>query len=267
MRKGIFTFLIVFVLLFGFMVVVSAVEEKVVCVFENSDEMQRCYVPEPDTWEGLECEGIGSCIVSIEGPRDFDIHWISTCTPGGGAEVIIDGRDDLIIFDCETGYAYENSGPNFRFLSGICDDGTTYDAGGDDICKTKPEWYRELNNFCQDYDCIDEEVSINIETGEETLVPDFVRGGKIGNFTECIKSYETFDECSFYDINDFLEDLVVEEEPNYFCLGCSLDYKCYPLGYRKSGEYCSDSLEFIRQLPEDLTCENNFECKSNLCLS
>ena len=50
------------------------------------------------------------------------------------------------------------------------------------------------------------------------------------------------------------------------CNGCELVDLCYPLGYRKSGEYCSESKTFISQLEADSTCENNFECSTNLCI-
>jgi len=64
-----------------------------------------------------------------------------------------------------------------------------------------------------------------------------------------------------------------EEEPEeipedkifYKCNGCELGGKCYPMGYRKQGEYCSEDYEFISQITGK--CENSFECKSNLCIS
>lgn len=50
------------------------------------------------------------------------------------------------------------------------------------------------------------------------------------------------------------------------CQGCMLDDKCYPLGYRKDNKYCSDSMNFTAQKNETSVCENNFECKSNVCV-
>ena len=51
------------------------------------------------------------------------------------------------------------------------------------------------------------------------------------------------------------------------CNGCELDSKCYPFGYRKGGNFCSDSNNiFIEQKQSDVSCENNFECSSNLCI-
>lgn len=47
---------------------------------------------------------------------------------------------------------------------------------------------------------------------------------------------------------------------------CPLDGKCYPFGYRKTGKFCSDSGSFILQLKDDSSCDNNFECSTNLCI-
>ncbi len=64
-----------------------------------------------------------------------------------------------------------------------------------------------------------------------------------------------------------------EEEPEeipedkilYKCNGCELEGKCYPMGYRKEGRYCSENYEFVSQIDDQ--CDNNFECKSNVCIS
>ena len=53
----------------------------------------------------------------------------------------------------------------------------------------------------------------------------------------------------------------------FVCGECELEDKCYPLGYRKSGSYCSENSEFMQQLNSDESCENNFECESNVCVS
>jgi len=53
----------------------------------------------------------------------------------------------------------------------------------------------------------------------------------------------------------------------YPCNGCELESKCYTYGYRKAGNYCSDENDvFVSQSGDDETCENNFECKTNLCI-
>ena len=59
-----------------------------------------------------------------------------------------------------------------------------------------------------------------------------------------------------------------EEEPILFCKdSCPLDGKCYPMGYRKSEKFCSDEGMFIGQKKGDEICDNNFECKSNVCVN
>ena len=47
---------------------------------------------------------------------------------------------------------------------------------------------------------------------------------------------------------------------------CQDDNKCYPFGYRKNKEYCSEE-GFSIQLSSGSQCKNNFECNSNLCLN
>jgi len=56
------------------------------------------------------------------------------------------------------------------------------------------------------------------------------------------------------------------EEPTP-CNGCLLNEICYPLGHRINKTYCGNDLNMTAQLEEDSICENNFECKSNVCVS
>ncbi len=51
----------------------------------------------------------------------------------------------------------------------------------------------------------------------------------------------------------------------YSCTGgCEFQGKCYPLGYREGKQYCSDNNQLIGQSKKGV-CENDFECKSNVC--
>jgi hypothetical protein len=56
-------------------------------------------------------------------------------------------------------------------------------------------------------------------------------------------------------------------EKESFCNTCFLEDKCYPIGYRKSGKYCSDTGQFVAQLESEKSCDNNFECSSNVCVN
>jgi len=53
----------------------------------------------------------------------------------------------------------------------------------------------------------------------------------------------------------------------YICQGCESESKCYPFGYRKEGQYCTDSGNFSIQKTSNELCDNNFECTSNFCVS
>lgn len=63
---------------------------------------------------------------------------------------------------------------------------------------------------------------------------------------------------------------IIEKKPEVvssLCYGCLKETTCYPLGYRKSGEYCSEDKVFAVQFEAELACDNNFECKSNVCVA
>lgn len=51
------------------------------------------------------------------------------------------------------------------------------------------------------------------------------------------------------------------------CRTCLIGEACFPFGYRKDGNYCNaDELNFTQYKESEESCENNFECKSNLCI-
>ena len=51
------------------------------------------------------------------------------------------------------------------------------------------------------------------------------------------------------------------------CNGCLLDDECHPFNNRQDGKYCSTNNNWTEQKFSDSFCENNFECKSNLCIN
>lgn len=48
--------------------------------------------------------------------------------------------------------------------------------------------------------------------------------------------------------------------------GCMHNNKCIPLGMRDADKYCGLNGKMTIQLNSDETCNNNFECQSNLCI-
>ncbi|MBL7058908.1 hypothetical protein ISS08_00435 [Candidatus Pacearchaeota archaeon] len=72
----------------------------------------------------------------------------------------------------------------------------------------------------------------------------------------------------YYETDGKIQPNIAEKQTkDNSCIGCFIDNKCYPFNHRKSGEFCSiNEGEFISQLEADSTCENNFECLSNICI-
>jgi len=48
--------------------------------------------------------------------------------------------------------------------------------------------------------------------------------------------------------------------------GCLYGESCLPIGTRVDGQFCSLNRNLEKQLGSEKTCENNFECSSNLCI-
>ena len=140
----------------------------------------------------------------------------------------------------------------------------------------KPRFWSETDEFCYPhagaYTCIScgdgfcglgESFCNCPEDCEEGVI-----GQKVEDTCEMVgENGECIDTAIIEPEKDELINIPQENNIYYLCKGCKLDNKCYPLGYRKSGEYCSEDLEFIEQSEKEASCENNFECKSNVCVS
>ena len=109
-----------------------------------------------------------------------------------------------------------------------------------------------------------------IENGK-CVETDLVSGNPVGTCINCgngvCEAIEDIcncpEDCEF----DYTDKRGEEELPKV-CDGCVIEGKCYNIGYRKAGEYCSNNQdqEPLAQLIEGNICDNNFECKSNLCI-
>ena len=85
----------------------------------------------------------------------------------------------------------------------------------------------------------------------------------------CGGSVDDEDELEDEEDSEEVEDDSLEDEASQECDAneCESEGKCYSLGYRKGNTYCGEEAEFMNQLSEDESCENDFECESNICLS
>jgi hypothetical protein len=58
-----------------------------------------------------------------------------------------------------------------------------------------------------------------------------------------------------------------EDDEPQSCVGkCSLGDSCVDIGYRSSNFFCDTTEQFSEQKDKEQSCENNFECRSNLCI-
>ncbi len=74
------------------------IKEQVKCVFNNSNDQQRCYTSIGEAT--FECSGINSCVVDVFGigTKGEKITWKSTC--GGYAYTTIDSNNEHAEFKC-----------------------------------------------------------------------------------------------------------------------------------------------------------------------
>jgi len=97
----------------------------------------------------------------------------------------------------------------------------------------------------------------------------------LSNPSSCVEDEEKNEPLPSTEENESSEEVIVVKEipkdipsnVEYVCNGCELEDNCYTFGYRKDNKFCSDlDNQFIEQKKADSSCENNFECNSNLCI-
>ena len=229
------------------------VTEQVKCVFENSNEIQKCSTDDGE----FGCSGTGTCIADVKGEKGAKQIWKSSC--GGYAYTIIDGDNDYAEFKCISELKVTEEivgGKGFRYAYWQCYDKEEEKQGSESSCKLSETWKKYATEFCQEK--CDED---NSKCG-------------VNSFSITEECYLDFGEKEFAFISSIEEEekkkgekIIEEKEEILICKdSCPSDGKCYPFGHRKSEKFCSDTGSFVEQLKGDTICENNFECSSNLCI-
>jgi hypothetical protein len=222
-----------------------------------------------------ECLGFGryedkSCIESTNHPdccvwseEPFE-YFETQCVPALGSEDV--GIDCLEGTGCYYGAVYGNYAWRPVLNQG---DSIMYSPGADSFSRAGEEAISKVfeccllenlagdncDNFLEDYSSFLEDYSFKKEIG-------VCRGDGKKNI-----SYIEYEE----EVTPSLEkDLMYPSEDASIlvtCDGCILENKCYPLGYRKSEKYCFDETQkFTDYNKEGESCDNSFECQSNLCI-
>ena len=227
------------------------IQDKVTCNFLNSDKKEKCYLGKgAGLHEGISCSGVGSCVIEVNGKKGGEITWKSSC--GGYQYTKQDGNDDTIEFDCSVGESnitvLKRNGVRYAYWQ--CYDGKEQKAGDENSCYVSDNFQAKAKEDCKEH-CKGEKCGVNsFSVGGNCYIEDFA--GTI--------DAEDFEDIKNSNISDFKADLICKNS-------CALDGKCYPFGYRKSGNYCTDKGSFENQIGDNEKCDNNFECSSNVCVS
>lgn len=251
------------------------ISEQITCIFKNSEKEQECYLAAVNQEEKVGCKGIESCSFKFNTEKGEKVTWKSSC--GGYAYTFQDGSDEDAEFDCGIGETTPGKIVNngFRTAYWQCYNGQE-SKDSSEQCKPFLEWQKEASKYCEskcnenNEKCGVNSFSVIGECYVEVIADSSTGGGSSGGgssdndyceeyLKECKINEKT--ACEKWEAN-------CQEVKVKVCKdSCSLDNKCYPFGYRKSGNYCSDSGTFTEQLKSESQCENNFECSSNVCVS
>jgi len=212
------------------------VQEQVKCLFKGATSEQECYAVSEKN-EKLSCTGIESCTIDVSGKKGSKVVWKSSC--GGYAFTLLDGESEYAGFDCSMNEVPELSQQQgFEYASWTCEDGRTQVS--EKGCRSAETWKKLAEKDC----------------------------GKIKEFSVAKSCYSDEQENQ---INENDLSIFQNEETKIEALvckdSCPSEGKCYPFGYRKASQFCSDKGSFEAQWEPKTQCENSFECNSNLCVS
>src|SRR3989344_1569133 len=262
----------------------TEIKEQITCMFKGSNTENTCYLAGQwtDADQGTKwCKGTESCSINFAGSQWEKIVWKSSC--GGYQYTFQDGKEETIYFDCAQGEttSTEVLGDWFKKAYWQCYDGTESYEGGETSCKPGIVWKKYAAEFCEGHCSKDtgkcgvnsymvtsycyvegeKPIIISTEGSSDVDCEEYLDACKKGGKAACEKWQMN---CQVRE--DEIES--IDSEEVLVCKdACPLDGKCYPFGYRKEGNFCSDKGKFVTQLKGEEKCENNFECGSNVCVS
>ncbi len=224
----------------------SQIQEQVKCIFKGATSEQECYSYD-DKNEKVGCKGLDTCVVDVSGKKGSKLIWKSSC--GGYAFTLLDGESEYAEFSCSSGIEVkeeEIKQKGFEYAYWQCYDGSMQVS--EKSCKSSETWKKYAESDCaglcnNQNECGVKEFSVAKDCYEKKKNKEIVK-----------------DDLSIFKEETKIEALICKDS-------CPSDGKCYPFGYRKAGQFCSDKGSFEPQWKSGTQCENNFECDSNVCVS
>lgn len=144
-------------------------------------------------------------------------------------------------------------------------DSELFDINGDDVVDAGD--VNRLSRIVVDLDIVRETTEVEIRPSEETLVHSIRESFEDSD--EVVS--QVVDELVYQEISAEDELVVIEDSIDLNCEGCLEEAKCLSLGTRlirdENALYCDLDNELKDQKKDGLTCQNNFECENNACLS
>lgn len=167
-----------------------------------------------------------------------------------------------VSYDCTTSELPQATTDGFSVGKWECQDGSVnfgdIETNTQAVCKTYGLWKKEALDFCSNR-CSEQTGECGVKSFA-TLVPCTVADKPVV-YKPVEKTPKISIKPKVTTPTETIGDAAVCTD------SCSLAGKCYPFGYRKSGMFCSDEGKFTDQLTEKNSCENNFECSSNVCVN
>ena len=264
----------------------NVVNEQIECIFLESDVLKNPHTARPEScntddgrfgckWTGEVIEKningnifrYAYCIAGVSGEKGAKLLWKSTC--GGYANTVIDGNNEAVQFKCVPSSEVREEqiiGKGFKYAYWQCYD-KTESKGVSIICESSEVWQERAKEACKDK-CYEDGSKCGVnsfsvseecypEPGRETVIPSiFAATEEVKEEKEVKKETEQKKEKE----SEKKEEILICKD------SCPSDGKCYPFGYRKLGQFCSDQGMFKEQSKENVLCDNNFECTTNICI-
>ncbi|MEI7961142.1 MAG: hypothetical protein WCI04_02295 [archaeon] len=229
------------------------VSEDVTCKFSNNSVISHCFA-----YDGQMCEAnkANSCTINVKS-SSASLQWGSNCL--GGGIIQMDGAAKTLEFNCTGAQATTMDKSGYGSYGQSTTTNTVVQNQTNPVTMRTPALQTDVVNTPI------EQMNTNLSDANvnETNLND--PNLRDVNTAETNSNNQQTNQTNL----ETTRVSTTVAEPNAIACkdSCAYNGKCYPLGYRRDGKFCSDTTFFTDQIVQNNNCQNNFECTSNLCVS